>query len=101
MISLLFHTLSDVRQQVAIPKHRLLSIRAENQVCSEFGVHPDLPAIKKLYNDEDIVFFANTGVLSQPVNKENYHTLTNMQLVSPFSAHQLLETIRLICFRVV
>ena len=73
-----FHT--DIRQQVALAKHELLPIPATGQVCSEFGIHPQLPAIKDLYNDEDLLFFANTGVLSQPVNKDNYYELTNTQL---------------------
>ena len=71
---------TDVRQQVAIPKNQLLPIPATNQVCSKFGIHPELTAIKDLYNDGDLLFFANTGVLSQPVNKDNYYALTNTQL---------------------
>ena len=61
-------------------KNQLLPIPASNQVCSEFGLHPELPAIKALYDNEDLLFFANTGVLSQPVGKDNYHALTNTQL---------------------
>ena len=71
---------TDIRQQVALAKNKLLPISATGQVCSEFGIHNKLPAIRDLYNDEDLLFFANTGVLSQPVNKENYYELTNTQL---------------------
>ena len=70
----------DVRQQVAISRDRLLEISTPNQVCSKFGVHPEFTAIKDLYDDGDLLFFANTGVLSQPVNKNNYNVLTNTQL---------------------
>ena len=70
----------DIRQQVALAKHELLPVSTGGQVCSEFGIHPQLTAIKDLYNDEDLLFFANTGVLSQPVNKDNYYTLTKTQL---------------------
>ncbi len=45
-------------------------------------MHPKLPAIKNLYDDEDLLFFANTGVMSQPVNRDNYYRLTNVQLFS-------------------
>ena len=75
-----FHT--DIRQRVALAKNELLPINASGQVCSEFGVHPDLPAIKDLYDDGDLLFFANTGVMSQPVDKNNYFELTNTQLFS-------------------
>ena len=63
-----------------MPKNNLLPISASGQVCSKFGLHPQLPAIKALYDDEDLLFFANTGVLSQPVNKKNYNILTNTRL---------------------
>ena len=70
-----------MRQQVAIAKDRLLPISAVDQVCTEFGLHPELTEVQSLYGDEDLLFFANTGVLSKPVNKENYYALTNTQLV--------------------
>ena len=57
-----------------------MPIPASDQVCTQFGLHPQLPAIKALYESEDLLFFANTGVLSQPVNKDNYYLLTNTQL---------------------
>ena len=69
-----------MRQQVALPKNRLLPISATDQVCSEFGLHPEFSGIKALYDDQDLLFFANTGVLSQPVNKDDYYALTNTQL---------------------
>jgi hypothetical protein len=43
-------------------------------------VHRELSSIKTLYEDGDMLFFANTGVLSRPVNKQNYYSLTNTQL---------------------
>ena len=69
-----------MRQQVAIPKNRLLPISTSDQVCTVFGLHPELSAIQSLYDDGDLLFFANTGVLSRPVNKDNYYRLTNTQL---------------------
>jgi hypothetical protein len=55
-------------------------VQANSQVCETFGVHRDLGAVQQLYNDEDLLFFANTGVMSQPVTKENYNVLTQTQL---------------------
>ena len=71
---------ADVRQQVALSKNTLLPILASNQVCSIFGLHPKFSAIQSLYDEGDLLFFANTGVMSQPVNKDNYYVLTNTQL---------------------
>ena len=80
LLKLFFCVKIDVRQQVALSKDILLPISATGQVCSEFGIHPQLPSIKKFYDDEDLLFFANTGVLSRPVTKDNFYTLTNVQL---------------------
>ena len=76
----LYEEYLQVRAGVALPKSSLLPIDAQGQVCSQFGIHPDLPAVRDLYNDEDLLFFANTGVMSQPVTKENYSVLTSVQL---------------------
>uniref|UniRef100_A0A7S2HM24 DUF1501 domain-containing protein n=1 Tax=Helicotheca tamesis TaxID=374047 RepID=A0A7S2HM24_9STRA len=55
-----------------ISRDDLLQIDAEEQACEKFGVHPSLPKIHNLYNDSDLIFFANTGVLTKPSTKENY-----------------------------
>ena len=70
-----------------------MPIDATKQVCDKFGIHPSLPVVKSLYDDEDLLFFANTGVLSQPVTKENYYELTNMQLFA--HNHMVRETERI------
>ena len=75
-----FQEYLDVRQQVAIPKQDLLPVSADNQVCETFGIHPDLEEVQRLYNAQDLLFFANTGVLSRPVDKTNYYLLTETQL---------------------
>ena len=78
----------DVRLNVALPKSNLLPIDANNQICEKFGLHPDLPVIQKLYNEKDLLFFANTGVMTQPVNKLNYYYLTKSQLFAHNSMQQ-------------
>jgi uncharacterized protein (DUF1501 family) len=55
----------NIRAKVAIPTNILLPINATDQVCSTFGLHPDLPAIQSLYNENDLMFFANTGVMTE------------------------------------
>ncbi len=60
-----FDSFMDIRAQVAIAKDNILPIDAENQVCSKFGLHPDLSDIQTLYNDNDLMFFANTGVMTR------------------------------------
>ncbi len=76
----LYQDYVDVRQSVALSTDDLLPISADNQVCERFGIHPELMAARDLYNDKDLLFFANTGVMSRPVTKRNYWQLTNVQL---------------------
>jgi len=75
----LFEDYKGIREQVHLPKSRLQEIPAENQVCESFGIHEDLPILKSLYTDGDLLFFANTGALSKPVDLTNWRD-TNIQL---------------------
>lgn len=62
----------DIRQQVAMSHERLKPIKADNQVCEEFGIHENLDILETLYNDDDAIFFANAGVLNRPTTKSTY-----------------------------
>lgn len=55
-------------------------IDATDQPCSQFVVHQDLEAVHRLYTAGELAFFANTGVLNKPSNKDNYNTVTRTQL---------------------
>jgi len=65
---------SSVRTGVAIPKGDLRQIDAagSGQKCSKFGVHPQLKNIQTLYNDEDLLWVSNMGVLQEPTAKDNW-----------------------------
>jgi len=52
-----------------------------NQPCSHFAIHDELKIVKELYDDKDLAFFANAGVINnQGMTKHNYHGLTRSQL---------------------
>ena len=65
--------------------------QVDNQVCEQFAVHPNLGTLQELFNDGDLMFFANTGVLTKPTDDENYGRDTETQLF----AHNVR---RCICF---
>eukprot|EP00804_Cyclotella_cryptica_P009369 CCRYP_018076-RB/>CCRYP_018076-RB protein AED:0.03 eAED:0.03 QI:374/1/1/1/0.94/0.9/20/617/4181 len=73
---------AQVREEIAIKKQdlRVLAGTTENQVCETFGVHPKLEAVQRMYNDGDLLFFANTGVLTKETDKQNYGRDTVTQL---------------------
>jgi cullin-associated NEDD8-dissociated protein 1 len=43
------------------------------QPCTEFGLHPSLPNLKKMYDEGDVAFIANAGALNEPSTKEEYY----------------------------
>ena len=71
-----------VREEVALKKEnlRVLNGTADNQICETFGVHPKLQAVQQMYNDGDLLFFTNTGVLTKETDKHNYRSDTVTQL---------------------
>ena len=64
----------NVRGQLHLPKDMLLPIDAQgsSQPCSTFGVHNVLEEVHSLYNDGDLLFIANMGVMQQELNKDNF-----------------------------
>jgi len=60
---------------------RDLTISAAGQPCETFAIHDELQILKELYDDGDLTFFANTGVINQNgMTKSNYRSLTQTQL---------------------
>ena len=73
--SSLYNQYASVRNFVALPQASLLDIDASgsSQPCSEFGLHPNLSILQSMYNDEDLLFLSNIGVLQEAgVNKDNW-----------------------------
>ena len=53
----------------------------QNQPCDTFVVHDELPIIKELYDNNELIFFANTGVINNNgMTKQNYNDVTKTQL---------------------
>ena len=77
----------DIRQQVALSKEKLLPVSVDNQICETFGIHSDLKAVYNMYLENDLLFFANTGVLTKPVNKDNWKSETETRLF----AHNVMQ----------
>jgi uncharacterized protein (DUF1501 family) len=84
-----------IRQGVALPPEQLLPINDNNdnpgaadvysglqQPCETFGIHKDFPIMQDLYTGFDGaespsgLWFANTGVLTKPVTKQNYRDVS-------------------------
>jgi uncharacterized protein (DUF1501 family) len=63
-----------VRTDIALPKESLHTIDAtgSNQICETFGIHENLPILKTLYDDNDLMFVSNIGVLQEFATKANW-----------------------------
>ena len=78
----MFAHYSEIRGEIALSSADLLTIDASgsNQVCDTFGLHPSAPIFKQLYDDGDLSFLANTGVLHKFSDKTNYQENHKTQL---------------------
>lgn len=72
------------RGSIAIPPSATLELGGNmtGQPCDSFALHDQLPIVKELYDNNDLLFLANTGVLSEPVTKSDYKAKTLTQLFS-------------------
>ncbi len=69
---------ADVRGDIALPKADLLPIDAgSNQVCSTFGLHPNFPHLKSMYDNGDLLWVANMGVLQQYCTESDWRVKTS------------------------
>jgi len=59
--------------------HRLAVVNNPSN-CSAFGLHQNLDFLKELYDKEEALMVANTGLLLKPVDKSNYKIETPTQL---------------------
>lgn len=69
---------NNTRGAISIPKNELHQIDAtsSSQVCSTFGIHPKLPHLKSLYDEGDLLWIANMGVLQEKVTKADWREKT-------------------------
>jgi cullin-associated NEDD8-dissociated protein 1 len=68
-----------VRAGIALNKTSLLEIdtTGSHQICNKFGIHPQLGVLQSMYNDGDLSFISNVGVLQEYASKENWRKKTD------------------------
>jgi hypothetical protein len=73
----------DMRGAIALDASNVLPLNGNNgttQPCEAFTVHSALSMLQQLYNDQDLLFMANVGVLTEPCDKSNCKLKTETQL---------------------
>jgi uncharacterized protein (DUF1501 family) len=64
------------RQNLAIPQADLLAIAPLNPDGAQYGVHPSMPGLRDLFEQEAAGFVANVGPLLEPTTKDQYAAKT-------------------------
>lgn len=59
---------------LAHAQNTLLPITSSGQSITEFGLHPELPYLKQLYDTGDLAFVSNVGSLIEPMNLSEYNS---------------------------
>ncbi|MEL6192720.1 MAG: DUF1501 domain-containing protein [Bacteroidota bacterium] len=62
----------EIRGEAAIPREEILPITALNPDGKEYGVHPNLPGIKALFDQRKLSFIANVGTLVRPTSMNDF-----------------------------
>lgn len=85
----------DLRGDVAMTdRERTLLINATGQPCSQFAIHDALPVLHDLYNDEELLFLANTGVINTAqMNRFNFDAVTKTRLFAHNHMSQECKTV--------
>ncbi len=77
---------AETRDNLALPREACLPIASEGQPFSEFGIHPSMPRLQELYNNQDLAFIANVGTLIEPIkDKSEYNKNANLRPGGLFS----------------
>ena len=61
---------SKIRGPLAIPPASLLTLGS--QANGNYGLHPSLPNIQRLFNSNNLAFVANVGTLVQPLTPAQF-----------------------------
>ncbi len=80
-----YNQYSAVRTSLALPRNQLLPISSAGQPFPDFGIHPNLPYLRNLYNQGNAAFVANVGTLVEPTTLSQFTSKTAKLPVGLFS----------------
>lgn len=75
----MYEEYKSVRSGIALNRTSLLQIdtTGSHQICNKFGIHPQLGVLQSMYNDGDLSFISNVGVLQEYASKEDWRKKTD------------------------
>ncbi len=60
------------RSNLALPQGDLLPINYTDSNGKQFGLHPAMPELQSLFNNNKLAFISNVGTLVEPISKSQY-----------------------------
>jgi len=60
------------RSNLALPQGDLLPLDFTDSNGKQFGVHPSMPEVQSLFNNDKLAFVSNVGTLIEPITKTQY-----------------------------
>ena len=63
---------ANTRSNLALPQGDLLPLNYSDKNGKQFGVHPSMPEVQRLFNNNKLAFVSNVGTLIEPTTKSQY-----------------------------
>lgn len=63
---------ANTRSNLALPQGHLLPLNYTDTVGRQFGLHPSMPEVQDLFNNNKLSFVSNIGTLIAPMTKQQY-----------------------------
>lgn len=75
-----YATYATTRSNLALPQESILPLSQSLQTGLDLGIHPSMPEIKQLYDQQKVSFIANVGTLVEPTTRDQ---INNQQVRLP------------------
>ena len=63
---------TNTRSNLALPQGNLLPLNYTDSDGRQFGLHPSMPEVQSLFNNNKLAFISNVGTLVEPTSKSQY-----------------------------
>ena len=64
-----YNEYATIRSDLALSQGGLLPLNFSDSNGRSYGIHPAMPEVAQMFNDEEICFLANVGTLVEPITK--------------------------------
>lgn len=62
-----------------------IDVQGQGQPCDKFAIHPQLSVVKELYQQGDLTFFLNAGMINKLADRKTWRAATTTKLFDSYS----------------